>query len=74
MIDTWDPTLYEGTPDESDFKEDYLDQFLTISEKTAEDEEQEDVGQAFVDELLSDMGASSDDDEGEEEEDSIAAE
>ena len=73
MIDTWDPALYEGTPDESEFKEDYLDQFLTISEKTAEDEEQEDVGQAFVDELLADMGVSSVDDD-DEEEDSIAAE
>lgn len=63
MIDTWDPALYEGTPDESEFKEDYLDQYLMISEKTAEEEEQENVGQAFVDELLSDMGASPDEEE-----------
>ena len=67
MIDTWDPALYEGTPDVSEFREDYLDQFLTISEKSAEEEQQEDVGQAFVDELLLDMGATSDDDIDDEE-------
>lgn len=56
MIDTWDPKLYEGTPDVEPEYEDYMDRFLAISEKTADDEEDQSemdtVGSAFVDELL----------------------
>lgn len=64
MVDTWDPELFEGERDPEEPEVDYLDQFLALSEETADWEDKEaddDGGQAFVDELLMDMG--SDDDE-----------
>ena len=68
MVDTWDPELFEGQEDPDPPKDDYLDQFLAISEQTADQEDQaveESEGQAFVDELLLDMSS---DDEGEDRE------
>lgn len=63
MIDTWDPKLFEGTPDAPLLEDNYLDQYLKISEKTAEEEEEgpDNEGQAFVDELLSELDDESED-------------